>query len=88
MLAEWAAFEREYGPLLIHDRIDWGFAHIATVLAGGGKVADHLPPWHKRERQSDESMVEGLRSLAAASRANRERREKRERKKREKKKGA
>lgn len=68
MIAEWAAYERHYGPLLVHERIDWGFAHLATLLLGGGSIAEHLPPWHGEHEEPDEdALVSRLRGLAAKS---------------------
>ena len=32
-LTEWAAFERVYGSLLPHERIDAGFAQVCYVIA-------------------------------------------------------
>jgi len=58
-LAEWAAFERLHGPLLVHERIDVAAAMVCAVMAnvmGGGKrfePRDFLPKWGA-EPQSDE----------------------------------
>jgi len=45
------AFEQLHGPLLIHERIDFGFAMLTTVLANLNsrrrfKVQEFLPPWY------------------------------------------
>jgi hypothetical protein len=46
---EWDAFERRYGPVLVHERIDIGLASIAQMLAataGTNKpLQDFLPTW-------------------------------------------
>lgn len=31
-LIEWTAFERVYGPILVHERIDFGFATLTYYL--------------------------------------------------------
>lgn len=33
----------------MHERVDFGLAAIRTLLAGGGKIGDHLPPWYETE---------------------------------------
>lgn len=68
LIAEWAAYERHYGPVLVHERIDWGFAALRTVMSGGGRIADNLPPWHGESDEHDEdALMSRLRSLAAKS---------------------
>lgn len=57
MLAEWAAFERFYGPLLIHERVDFGMAALRATVAGGGTIAEHLPPWYDTDQQVDEGGI-------------------------------
>jgi hypothetical protein len=51
---EWAAYERVYGPLLVHERIDLGFAQLYYYLVSllGQKkrgqqynLRDFLPKW-------------------------------------------
>jgi hypothetical protein len=53
-LMEWAAYERVYGPLLVHERIDLGFAQLYYYLVSllGQKkrgqrysLRDFLPKW-------------------------------------------
>jgi hypothetical protein len=51
-LTDWTAFEQVNGPLLVHERIDIGFALIATLMANAWskrkrKFADFLPPWYE-----------------------------------------
>lgn len=65
LLGEWAAFERLHGPLLIHERIDWQTAVVATALMGGGQVADNLPPWYRKgSEQLEDGLGEALSRLA------------------------
>ncbi len=51
---EWAAFERVYGPLLLHERMDFGFARLNYYLVSllgrqrrgrSYKLIDFLPKW-------------------------------------------
>ncbi|HEU4864991.1 MAG TPA: hypothetical protein VFT76_01980 [Actinomycetota bacterium] len=49
-LAEWEAFEAAYGPILLHERLDWMRAILAyvTAKAGGDRghdLEDFLPAW-------------------------------------------
>jgi hypothetical protein len=51
-LTEWMAYERVYGPILIHDRIDMGFlllqqfmAYLWTKTRHQRTMQDFLPPW-------------------------------------------
>ncbi len=53
-LTEWVAFERVYGPILPHERIDIGFAQLGwllTRLLGKSrrdlKVQEFLPAWYE-----------------------------------------
>lgn len=63
MLGEWAAFERHYGPLLIHERVDFGFAALRAV-SSNGRIADHLPPWYERPGMDDEALWGMLESMS------------------------
>jgi len=65
--AEWAAFERVCGPVLIHERVDIAAAHImASIL---GRSAESLmPSWDtgppkERPQQSPEDMIAVVRSV-------------------------
>lgn len=67
-LVEWSAFERLYGPVLIHERVDVAAAHIAFMLSDGKRPADDfMPDWgaahNERPRQSVEDMIGVLRRL-------------------------
>lgn len=59
-LTEWAAYEQAYGPLLVHDRVDIGFAQVCTVLAHllGKKsrhtIKDFLPAWWREALNKSE----------------------------------
>jgi hypothetical protein len=51
-LTEWMAYERVYGPILIHDRIDVGFlllqqfmAYLWTKTRQQRTMQDFMPPW-------------------------------------------
>jgi hypothetical protein len=75
-LVRWAAFERLYGPLLVQERVDVGFAQLSYYLVSllgqskrgrRWKIQDFLPPWianqSKRQPQSPEQLrafMEGL----------------------------
>ena len=68
-LTEWAAFEREYGPLG-PERGDWQAALVAHTLAGasGGKrsrVSDYLIRWSGRRQQSAEDQLTVLKALTS-----------------------
>lgn len=69
-LSEWAAFEREYGPLG-PERGDWQAALVAHVVAGasGGKrtkISDFLIRWANRpKRQSSDDVLTVFRALAS-----------------------
>lgn len=66
-LSEWAGFERVFGPILIHERIDAAAALIAAVVANasGGKrrgkpfqLKDFLPEWDRGARRQQQSPEE------------------------------
>jgi hypothetical protein len=68
-LAEWAAFERVEGPILLHQRLDFAGALISFVVArtAGAKRArleDFVPKWDRRPVQQDAEdlrlVMEGL----------------------------
>ena len=48
-LQEWVLFEREFGPLTVHERIDAAAELVGYVThashGGTGKLADFLPQW-------------------------------------------
>ena len=73
-LMDWAAYERTYGSLLIHERIDAGFAQVSLILAqafsSNGKrykMRDFMPRWFQELTADDELVrgMEGLRALVA-----------------------
>jgi hypothetical protein len=66
-MAEWAAYERHYGPLLVQDRVDFGMARVAQAFAGG-TVMDHLPSWWQRADTIEpaDDMIMKMRGLADA----------------------
>ena len=67
-LAEWAAFEREYGPIGL-ERGDWqaaGLAQTVAAAAGGkGAIADFLLRWGRRPRQTGQEQLAIFRALAS-----------------------
>lgn len=68
-IAEWVAFEREFGPITVHERIDVAAAIIASAVAAtvprkrGARVpslSDFLPKWGVHDdapRQSPEDIM-------------------------------
>lgn len=70
-LAEWQAYEREYGPLG-PERGDWQAAMVANTLAAvmGGKqsrrlrLTDFLLRWSAPRRQTPEEQLKIFRALA------------------------
>lgn len=54
-LTEWTAYERVYGSLLPHERIDAGFAQVSWLMAclwgskkrGEYKIRDFMPRWYQ-----------------------------------------
>ena len=66
-VGDWAMYEELYGPLLVHDRIDYGLASVAFTVAkiGGAKRAEFrhfLPPW-LRELAAEDSVRRGFERL-------------------------
>ena len=58
----WSEYERVFGSLLIHERIDAGFAMIGLILAqafGDGRhtyrLRDFMPAWYRELTADDES---------------------------------
>lgn len=67
-LTRWIAFEREYGPILVHDRIDYGLAHVAYRVASAfsrrePRFRDLLPPWHRRKATPRITNPDAVRSV-------------------------
>jgi hypothetical protein len=68
-LMEWTAYEQTFGSLLIHERIDAGFAQVSLILAqafGDGhkrwSMRDFMPPWFQKLTE-DEAMEQELAAL-------------------------
>ena len=66
-LMEWHAYERVYGPILVHERLDVGLAQIGLIMAklwgkGNPKPRDFLPVWYRRPDDGSElgAMLAGL----------------------------
>lgn len=72
-LTEWAAFERVYGPVLVHDRIDIGLAQVCLVLArlfskkSKHTLRDFLPAWWQgligKAGRAESSIRQGFEAL-------------------------
>lgn len=68
-LMEWQAYEQTFGSLLIHERIDMGFAQVSLILAkslGSAKKAtmrDFMPKWFQ-DLTADEELARGMAQLA------------------------
>ena len=64
-LSEWAAFEKIYGPILIHERVDIAGALVAAILANINskrkyEISDFLPKWTgatRKAQTADEVMA-------------------------------
>lgn len=65
-LAEWAAFEREFGPLGL-ERGDWQAAQVTQAVAGDGKsrLSDYVLRWGRRRRQTGQEQLALFRALAS-----------------------
>lgn len=67
-LSEWAAFEREYGPLG-PVRGDWQAALVAHTVAGAhgvkGDMKDFMLNWSRPRPQSVEDQLTVLRAFAS-----------------------
>lgn len=65
-LAEWAAFEQQFGPLGL-ERGDWQAAQIAQVVAGDQKhrLSDWVLSWGQKRRQTGHEQLALLRALAS-----------------------
>jgi hypothetical protein len=52
-LTNWTAYERVYGPILVHERIDVGLAQLQWLVtrlwASKNKLTprDFMPPWYQ-----------------------------------------
>ena len=79
-LAEWEAFERSFGPIVPHERIDAAQAMASSVNArlararGDLRATRFLPKWDNRPmEQTADQMVETLRRMARKNKRKRER---------------
>lgn len=68
-MTDWMAYERVFGPLLIHERIDAGFAQVSFILAqafSDGKrrmtMRQFMPPWFQ-ELTADDELQRGMGQL-------------------------
>jgi hypothetical protein len=60
-LLEWEAFEEEFGPLLIQERIDWAVAILSAQRAGSEDPKKFLPEW---EREGQVHITDWLSAMA------------------------
>lgn len=81
-LMEWLAFERDFGPLTVQERIDYAGANVRAALVGGD-IEKHLPGWQREEapeeaaapvQQSDEELMGFMRGMQAKHAKRRKRR--------------
>jgi hypothetical protein len=70
-LIEWQAYERVFGSILVHERIDAGFAQVSLLLAKaysdkGARYSmrDFMPPWY-RDLTADQELTKGMGELRA-----------------------
>jgi len=75
-LNTWAAYERVYGSMIIGERIDAGFALIASILTQAfgkrnarAKPRDFMPAWY-RELTAEDELARGWGMLAALAATN------------------
>jgi hypothetical protein len=64
-LAEWAAFEREYGPIGL-ERGDWQAAQVTQAIAGDGKakLTDIVLQWSRKRAQTGEEQLAIFKAMA------------------------
>jgi len=71
-LTDWMAYERVYGPILVHDRVDVGFAMLATLVHNlwakkPRKIQDFMPQWFQelteRTERRPEAVLQGFEAL-------------------------
>ena len=66
------AYEKLNGPLLIHERVDFGLAVLALIMANAWskkrfKLRDFLPPWYENAKIDP---LEGFKQLMALAEDN------------------
>jgi hypothetical protein len=71
-LTDWMAYERVYGSVLAHERIDVGFAMLGTLVHNlwskkPRKIQDFMPPWFQeligRTERRPEAVRQGFEAL-------------------------
>jgi hypothetical protein len=71
-LTDWIAFERVFGPITVHERLDVLLARVAyaVVAAAGGKARpeDFMPRWDQAPRAG--TVQRGFEQLIAMAKAN------------------
>lgn len=71
-LTQWLAYERLHGPLLLHERIDLGFAVLTYYIVNlwskkHHKLKEFLPPWYEA---TPADPLEGFKQLMALAEVN------------------
>lgn len=68
---EWQAYEQTFGSLLVHERIDAGFAQVSLILAKAFsdkgaryRLRDFMPKWF-RDLTADDELARGMGQLQA-----------------------
>lgn len=62
-MAEWRAYEKRYGPILLHERMDWVIYLLVVIAKALGVKKVDLPPWLQEEPDGD-AMLATLYRLA------------------------
>jgi hypothetical protein len=69
-LTEWAVFERDFGPLTLHERMDALIGHLAYVVhstAGGkGTPEQFVPQWKTPKPLTGEGVAAWFRAVAGS----------------------
>jgi hypothetical protein len=71
-LMEWGAYEQTFGSLLVHERIDAGFAQVSLILANAFskrkfRFRDFMPQWF-RDLTQEQELERGIGILKALGR--------------------
>lgn len=57
-LAEWVAWEQIHGPILVHERVDFGLARLAWMWGPrDARLEDFMPQWGAAEPGEDEMLM-------------------------------
>jgi hypothetical protein len=72
---EWSAYERVFGSILPHERIDAGLAQVSLLIAqtnSNGKrytMRDFMPDWY-RDLTADDELSRGMTMMRGLADAN------------------